>query len=325
MENNTLCNRHSLGVNNHTKMYVTYTRIYGWSDYGGESSYQPGYRLENMMWMTLLVYDYIIPGEKEEIDMNELSKVVNAQLQQAAENLVRNRLMSDEFLDFVQENTKPLDTLMAYYKCAIMEVETKFKVLNEQFSLEYDRNPIESIKTRVKSLDGIVRKVRRKNIPLTLSAIEQNINDIAGIRVVCSFPEDIYLLADCLLQQDDIRLIEQKDYIKHPKENGYRSLHLIVAVPIFLQNEKREMKVEVQLRTIAMDFWASLEHKVRYKKNVPADETERLAQELSECAQISADLDQRMQNIRTRLADAELQHPQKQKKDEQILLDVLGL
>ena len=121
------------------------------------------------------------------------------------------------------------------------------------------------------------------------------------------------------------RLIEQKDYIKHPKENGYRSLHLIVAVPIFLQNEKREMKVEVQLRTIAMDFWASLEHKVRYKKNVPADETERLAQELSECAQISADLDQRMQNIRTRLADAELQHPQKQKKDEQILLDVLGL
>ena len=196
--------------------------------------------------------------------MNELSKVVNAQLQQAAENLVRNRLMSDEFLDFVQENTKPLDTMMAYYKCAIMEVETKFKVLNEQFSLEYDRNPIESIKTRVKSLDGIVRKVRRKNIPLTLSAIEQNINDIAGIRVVCSFPEDIYLLADCLLQQDDIRLIEQKDYIKHPKENGYRSLHLIVAVPIFLQNEKREMKVEVQLRTIAMDFWASLEHKVRY-------------------------------------------------------------
>jgi len=264
-------------------------------------------------------------GEKEEIDMNELSKVVNAQLQQAAENLVRNRLMSDEFLDFVQENTKPLDTLMAYYKCAIMEVETKFKVLNEQFSLEYDRNPIESIKTRVKSLDGIVRKVRRKNIPLTLSAIEQNINDIAGIRVVCSFPEDIYLLADCLLQQDDIRLIEQKDYIKHPKENGYRSLHLIVAVPIFLQNEKREMKVEVQLRTIAMDFWASRSTKCGTKRNVPADETERLAQELSECAQISADLDQRMQNIRTRLADAELQHPQKQKKDEQILLDVLGL
>ena len=200
--------------------------------------------------------------------MNELSKMVNVQFQKAMEDLVRNRLMSDEFLDFMEENTKPLDTLMAYYRCAIMEVETKFKVLNEQFSLEYDRNPIESIKSRLKSLDGIVKKVRRKNIPLTMEAIEENINDIAGIRVVCSFPEDIYLLAKCLLQQDDIRLIEKKDYIKNPKENGYRSLHLIVAVPIFLQNEKREMKVEVQLRTIAMDFWASLEHKVRYKKNM---------------------------------------------------------
>ena len=134
--------------------------------------------------------------------------------------------------------------------------------------------------------------------------VEENINDIAGVRVVCSFPEDIYLLAKCLLQQDDIRLIEMKDYIKNPKPSGYRSLHLIVAVPIFLQNEKREMKVEVQLRTIAMDFWASLEHKVRYKKNVPPTEAEQLAAELTECAEISAQLDQRMQNIRNRLAQA---------------------
>ena len=257
--------------------------------------------------------------------MNELSKMVNVQFQKAMEDLVRNRLMSDEFLDFMEENTKLLDTLMAYYRCAIMEVETKFKVLNEQFSLEYDRNPIESIKSRLKSLDGIVKKVRRKNIPLTMEAIEENINDIAGIRVVCSFPEDIYLLAKCLLQQDDIRLIEKKDYIKNPKENGYRSLHLIVAVPIFLQNEKREMKVEVQLRTIAMDFWASLEHKVRYKKNIPADETERLAQELTECAEISAELDQRMQDIRTRLAVAEAEHPTKPKSERQVLMDVFGI
>ena len=257
--------------------------------------------------------------------MNELSKMVNVQFQKAMEDLIRNRLMSDEFLDFMEENTKPLDTMMAYYRCAIMEVETKFKVLNEQFSLEYDRNPIESIKSRLKSLDGIVKKVRRKNIPLTMEAIEENINDIAGIRVVCSFPEDIYLLAKCLLQQDDIRLIEKKDYIKNPKENGYRSLHLIVAVPIFLQNEKREMKVEVQLRTIAMDFWASLEHKVRYKKNIPADETERLAQELTECAKISAELDQRMQDIRTRLAAAEAEHPTKTKSEHEVLMDVFGI
>lgn len=235
-------------------------------------------------------------------------------LEQIGEQIIRNSLMSDEFLDFVQQNTLPMDTLMAYYRCAIMEVETKFKVLNEQFSLQYDRNPIESIKTRVKSLDSIIKKVRRKNIPLTLEAIEQNINDIAGVRVVCSFEGDIYTLADCLLKQDDIRLIEKKDYITNPKPSGYRSLHLIVAVPIFLENEKREMKVEVQLRTIAMDFWASLEHKVRYKKNIPAEESEQLAKELMECAQISADLDERMQKIRTRMMQAE-EEMEKEQKD----------
>lgn len=226
-----------------------------------------------------------------------------SQLYRMGEQLIQNSLMSDEFLDFVQRNTLPLDTLMAYYRCALMEVETKFKVLNEQFSLQYDRNPIEGIKTRVKSMDGIIRKMRRKEIPLSLEAMEENISDIAGIRVVCSFPEDIYLLADCLLNQDDIRLIEKKDYIKNPKPSGYRSLHLIVAVPIFLENEKREMKVEVQLRTIAMDFWASLEHKVRYKKNIPESVSTQLAQELNECAEMSAALDERMQSIRDRIVE----------------------
>ena len=257
--------------------------------------------------------------------MNYLEQQTEQLLEQRTEKFIKDSLFSDEVLDMISENMRPIDTLMSYYKCASMEVETKFKVLNEQFSLEYDRNPIESVKSRLKSLDGIVKKVRRKNIPLTMEAIEENINDIAGIRVVCSFPEDIYLLAKCLLQQDDIRLIEKKDYIKNPKENGYRSLHLIVAVPIFLQNEKREMKVEVQLRTIAMDFWASLEHKVRYKKNIPADETERLAQELTECAEISAELDQRMQDIRTRLAVAEAEHPTKPKSERQVLMDVFGI
>ncbi len=236
--------------------------------------------------------------------MNDSEAIVTGSIGETLGNLLQSSLMSDDFLKFVQKNTLPLDTLMAYYRCAIMEVETKFKVLNEQFSLEYDRNPIESIKTRVKSIEGIVRKVRKKGIPLTIHSIEQNINDIAGVRVVCSFPEDIYLLADCLLRQDDVRLIGKKDYIKKPKPSGYRSLHLIVAVPIFLQDEKREMKVEVQLRTIAMDFWASLEHKVRYKKNIPENEAEQLAEELTECAKISAQLDNRMQNIRNRLAAA---------------------
>ena len=240
--------------------------------------------------------------------------------EQAKEQFIRDNLLSDEFLDMMQENIEPIESRMAYYRCAIMEVETKFKVLNEQFSLQYDRNPIESIKSRTKSMDSILKKVRRKNIPLNFDAIEEQIKDIAGVRVVCSFPEDIYMLADCLLQQDDVTLIERKDYIKNPKESGYRSLHLIVEIPIFLENEKRPMKVEVQLRTIAMDFWASLEHKLRYKKDIPADEAEQLAIELQECAQISAALDTRMENIRNRMNSPEFREKAKAQKNRPVQL-----
>ena len=235
--------------------------------------------------------------------MRKIDTYVNDYIEQAMTELVRNSLMSDEFLDFVQENTKPMDSLMAYYRCAIMEIETKFKVLNEQYSLEYDRNPIEDIKSRVKSMESLIKKIRKKDIPLTLSSIEENIHDIAGVRVICSFPDDIYMLADCLLSQDDITLLEKKDYIKNPKPGGYRSLHLIVSVPIFLQDGKRNMTVEVQLRTIAMDFWASLEHKLRYKKDIPADKAKYLEDEMLACAQISADLDMRMQNVRDVIAE----------------------
>lgn len=217
------------------------------------------------------------------------------------ENLIRNTLFSDEFLDILNTNTLPIQKLFTYYQCAIYEVETKFKVLNEEFSLRYDRNPIETIKTRIKSTESIMRKIRTKNIPLDIESIDARINDIAGVRVICSFLDDIYMLADCLLQQDDVTLVSKKDYIKNPKESGYRSLHLIVEVPIFLQNEKRLTKVEVQLRTIAMDFWASLEHKLRYKKNIPDDEAEILARELSDCAQENARLDARMQEIREQI------------------------
>lgn len=190
---------------------------------------------------------------------------------------------------------------MSYYECAIMEIETKFKVLNHELSLEYDANPIESIKTRVKSYDSILKKIRRKNIALNLDSIEENLRDIAGVRVICSFPDDIYKLAESFLKQDDITLIERKDYIKNPKPSGYRSLHLIVQVPIFLQNEKKMVNVEVQFRTIAMDFWASLDHKMRYKKELSDEEVEILQEELYDCAEQSAALDERMQRIRDRI------------------------
>lgn len=214
-------------------------------------------------------------------------------------------LVNSNALDKIEDNMMPLKRLMAYYRCAIMEVETKFNVLNEEFSLEYDRNPIETIKTRLKSTESIIKKLVRKNLPLTVNSIEENLNDIAGVRVVCSFLEDIYLLADCLLQQDDVKLIQVKDYIKNPKPNGYRSLHLIIEIPIFLKDEKKDMRVEVQLRTIAMDFWASLDHKLSYKKDIPEEEAKLLRQELLECAQISADLDVRMGEIKNRIVNKE--------------------
>lgn len=215
---------------------------------------------------------------------------------------VRGNLVNSA-LKMMRDASFPFRKLMAYYTCAMMEVETKLNVLNEEFSLQYDRNPISSIKTRLKSFDSIISKLQRKGLPMDdITQIERNLHDIAGVRVICSFPEDVYMLAEALLKQDDIRLIARKDYIAHPKPNGYRSLHLIVEVPIFLAQEKRPMKVEVQLRTIAMDFWASLEHQLKYKKDVA--DTEELTRELRECAEVSACLDAKMEEIRKRIMDS---------------------
>ncbi|HAG12287.1 MAG TPA: GTP pyrophosphokinase [Ruminococcus sp.] len=209
-----------------------------------------------------------------------------------------------EFIELLEYSMMPIQQFFSYYKCAIMEIETKFKVLDEQFSLNSETNPIEFIQSRIKSYGSIFRKCASKQIPYNLDQIEREVHDIAGIRVVCSFIQDIYRLADCLLQQDDITLIAKKDYIRNPKPNGYRSLHLIVAVPIFLENEKRLVKVEVQLRTLAMDFWASLEHKLRYKKNLPENTLLSLAGDLKQCADESAEWDMRMQAIRNEIAES---------------------
>ena len=189
-------------------------------------------------------------------------------------------LSNEKTLDWIEKKSKDFVKNMTYYRCAIMEIETKFNVLNEEFSLEHDRNPISSIKTRLKGPLSIKNKLERQGFPISVDAMTENLNDIAGVRVVCSFKSDVYLLAKALLQQDDIELIREKDYIKNPKSNGYRSLHLIVAIPIFLAHEKHIMKVEIQLRTIAMDFWASLEHQLRYKKI--NEFTEEMMQELYE-------------------------------------------
>ena len=233
--------------------------------------------------------------KKNLVVIEELKKQGKALLDARRDNFVRQSLLSDEFLNFMQQNKKPFDLLMSYYECAIMEVETKFRVLNHELSLEYDNNPIESIKTRVKSYDSILKKIRRKNIPLNLRAIEDNLKDIAGVRVICSFPDDIYKLAESFLKQDDITLIERKDYIKNPKESGYKSYHMLVSVPIFLSDSVVDTKVEIQIRTVAMDFWASLEHKIHYK--FEGDAPENIKNELVECARMVSDLDARMLSL----------------------------
>lgn len=212
---------------------------------------------------------------------------------------LKDNVLKENFDTIFEENIQPYNELMAYYKCAMMEVETKFRVLNEEFSLQYDRNPISAIKTRLKTAKSIVEKLCRYNFPISPESVEENLNDVAGVRVVCSFEKDVYLLAEALLSQDDIELISKKDYIKNPKENGYRSLHLIVAVPIYLVNEKRTMRVEIQLRTISMDSWATLEHQLRYKKNFAF--TDEMAEELYTCSKLSAELDRKMDKLRKML------------------------
>lgn len=191
--------------------------------------------------------------------------------------------------------------IIMHYECAMLEVKTKLDVLNAELSVQHSRNPFETIKCRLKKPESILKKMEHNQMPLTLENMEKNINDIAGIRVICSFPDDIYMLADCLLAQDDVSLVARKDYIDNPKTNGYRSLHLIIEVPIYLTGEKKRVKVEVQFRTIAMDFWASLEHKLKYKKEIK--NAESISDELFYCAELIAQLDGRMQQIREKIEE----------------------
>ena len=210
----------------------------------------------------------------------------------------------------ILEHTKNvLLTLVQYkelrmiYTCAIKEVRTKFEVLNTEFQSQYKRNPINSISTRLKSTDSILHKLDKYKVPLSLDSIEEKVRDFAGVRIICSYIDDIYSIADALLKQDDITLVARKDYIQNPKPNGYRSLHLIVKIPVFFAKEKKIVPVEVQIRTIAMDFWASLEHQIRYKNNLP--EQEKISAQLKSCADVIAETDQKMLNLRTQIDLAE--------------------
>ena len=190
---------------------------------------------------------------------------------------------------------------MMMYSSAIKEVRTKFEILNDDLSITYNRNPIEMIKSRIKKPESIIKKMQSKNLEINMNSLMYYIEDVAGVRVICSFIDDIYEVADMLISQDDVTLVSVKDYIKHPKPNGYRSYHMIVEVPVFFANRRQNMKVEVQLRTIAMDFWASLEHDMKYKKEI--DGADEIVMQLKQCADDIAKIDKKMQNINYSIAE----------------------
>ena len=201
----------------------------------------------------------------------------------------------------LEKEVLPLHEMLVFFECAIKEITTKFEILAADLQIHSTYNSIETIKSRVKTLKSIFKKMKKKNIPITIKNIYENLNDIAGIRVITPFEEDIYKLVANLLKQDDITLIQMKDYIKNPKKNGYRSLHLIVSIPIFLNDTKKNVNVEIQFRTIAMDAWATLEHKLMYKKDLQCEEKEAIEKELARCAELSYEFDKSMGSIKKKV------------------------
>lgn len=210
-----------------------------------------------------------------------------------------------EKIKIIMMQSQAFQEMMMMYKCAIREVRTKAEVLNDEMSVRYHRNPISSISSRVKDPESIAQKLYKKQLPFTVEAIMSNLSDVAGVRIICEFIDDIYSVAAMLAMQDDLKLIKIKDYIKYPKPNGYRSYHMIVEIPVFFSKGKTPMRVEIQIRTIAMDFWASLDHELKYKKNIAPEDEEAMATELSSCAERIAETDMIMQQIRMKLDSLE--------------------
>ena len=195
------------------------------------------------------------------------------------------------------------------YNAALKEIGTKLEILNEEFKHVHRYNPIEHIKSRIKTSESIVKKLKRHGYESTIENMVQYVNDIAGVRVICSFTSDIYRIAEMISNQNDIKILSIKDYIKNPKESGYKSYHMLVSIPIFLSDRKVDTKVEIQIRTVAMDFWASLEHKIRYK--FEGEAPDHIRDELVECAKMVSDLDARMLSL-----NEEIQSLIKKQQDE---------
>lgn len=210
-----------------------------------------------------------------------------------------------EQIDMVNEDIDSWETVMFLYNSALKEVGTKLDILNDEFVHIHQYNPIEYIKSRIKTPESIVKKLKKAGYESTIENMITNVKDIAGIRIVCSFTSDIYRLAEMIGKQNDLTVVSIKDYIKHPKDSGYKSFHMIVTVPIFLSDRIVNTKVEIQIRTIAMDFWASLEHKIYYKfeGNAP----EYISRDLRDCAEIVSNLDAKMLSLNEAILEAKTQ------------------
>ena len=200
-----------------------------------------------------------------------------------------------EFDDSIDSMRKEYVQIQGIYAAAIREINARLQTLNQEFSLQHKHNPIHHLESRVKTLPSIIKKLRRTGFPVSISSAKKNLHDIAGVRVVCRYVADIYRIADLLLAQDDISLILEKNYIKNPKPNGYRSLHIVVDVPVYLSQGKLYIPVEIQIRTVAMDFWATLEHGIRYKATEEVPQS--IIDQLRECADVITETDYKMQDI----------------------------
>lgn len=206
------------------------------------------------------------------------------------------------------------ESIMFLYNSAVKEVGTKLEILNDEFQHVHKYNPIEHIKTRIKTPESIIKKLKRHGREISIENMVKYVNDVAGVRLICSFTSDIYKLAEMIGSQSDLKVLSIKDYIKFPKDSGYKSYHMLVSVPIFLSNGVVDTKVEIQIRTIAMDFWASLEHKIYYKfeGNAP----EYMSRELKECADMVSTLDERMLSLNEAIKAYQLEHHESDERKE---------
>ena len=235
-------------------------------------------------------------------------------------SFIFNELLNSEKPEELLEAAYPFAHLMMQYRCALREVQTKLEVLNTELSMDHDRNPFESISCRIKKPISIIGKLKKMGLDISIENIEHHLHDVAGIRVICTFQKDIYILAEKLCEQDDIKLLARKDYIKNPKPNGYRSLHLIVEIPVFFAEGKKYMQVEVQFRTIAMDFWASVEHKIYYKKEIDHNTTQ-FTEKLRRCAENINAIAIELENISREIeAQEEQEQPERKAAASELLV-----